>query len=99
MNAGLLERLAHFTARRRWVVIGVWVVLTLIGGVAAGKLSSRWYQSFSIPGRSAYEASQRTLHAFGVGVRPPNVVVLSVESGDITKNPAIAPAMKRASAT
>ncbi|HST24975.1 MAG TPA: MMPL family transporter [Gaiellaceae bacterium] len=95
-DSSVLARLAHVIARRRWVVIGVWVVLTLIGGVAAGKLSSRWYQSFSIPGRSAYEASQRTLHAFGVGVRPPNVVVFSVKSGDITKNPAILPAMKRA---
>ena len=55
-----LGSLAHFTARHRWPVIGVWVVLTLIGGVAAGKLSSRWYQSFSIPGKPAYEASQRS---------------------------------------
>src|SRR5436305_14336240 len=73
---GRLARLAYFTARHRWPVIGVWIVLTLLGGVAAGKLSSRWYQSFSIPGKPAHEASQRTLKAFGVGVRPPNVVVL-----------------------
>jgi RND superfamily putative drug exporter len=98
MKPGLLERLAHFTARRRWWVIGVWIVLTMIGGVAAGKLSSRWYQSFSIPGRSAYEASQRTLHAFGVGVRPPDVIVYHT-SGDATKNQAIRQSMKRAAAT
>ena len=36
-----LGSLAHFTARHRWPVIGVWIVLTLIGGVAAAKLSSR----------------------------------------------------------
>ena len=88
MNSGALARLAHFNARRRWWVIGVWIVLTLIGGVAAGKLSSRWFQSFSIPGRSAYEASQRTLHDFGVAVRPPNVVVFHT-SGDATKSVAI----------
>jgi uncharacterized membrane protein YdfJ with MMPL/SSD domain len=45
-DSGLLERLAHVIARRRWPVIGVWIVLTLVGGVAAGKLSNRWYQSF-----------------------------------------------------
>src|SRR5438132_11928129 len=94
----LLGRLAHFIARRRWPVIGVWIVLTLIGGVAAGKLSSRWYQSFSIPGKPAYEASQRTLKAFGVGVRAPNVVVFHT-NGDATKSTAIAAAMKRAAAT
>jgi RND superfamily putative drug exporter len=95
---GPLGRLAHFTARHRWPVIGVWVVLTLFGGFAAGKLSSRWYQSFSIPGKSAYEASQRTLHRFGAGVRPPNVVVFHT-SGDATKSAAIQQAMRRAAAT
>src|SRR5437763_16224990 len=95
---GRLGRLAHFTARHRWPVIGVWIVLTLLGGVAAGKLSSRWYQSFSIPGKPAYEASQRTLKTFGVGVRPPNVVVFHT-SGDATKSVAIQKAMDRAAAT
>src|SRR5438477_10704826 len=97
-NPRLLGRLAHFIARDRWPVVGVWIVLTLFGGVAAGRLSSRWYQSFSIPGRPAYEASQRTLRAFGVGVRPPNVVVFHT-SGDATKSAAIDEAMKRAAAT
>ena len=95
---GRLGRLALFTARHRKAVIALWVVLTLIGGVAAGKLSSRWYQSFSIPGKSAYEASQRTLHAFGVGVRPPDVVVFHT-TGDATRSPAIQAAMLRAAAT
>src|SRR5919197_742404 len=79
-------------------VIGVWLVLTLFGGFAAGKVSKRWYQSFSIPGKSAYEANQRTLKAFGTGVRPPNVVVFHT-SGDATKSDAIKRAMERAAAT
>jgi RND superfamily putative drug exporter len=98
MQQGRLARLAGFTTRHRWPVIIAWVVLTAIGGIAAGKLSSRWYQSFSIPGRSAYEASQRTLKAFDVGVRPPNVVVVHT-SGDATKNPAVKAAFARAAAT
>jgi RND superfamily putative drug exporter len=96
-DPGALGRLAHVIARRRWPVIAVWIVLTLVGGVAAGKLSKRWYQSFSIPGKPAYEASQRTLHAFGIGVRPPNVVVFHTR-GDATKSPAIEQATKRAAA-
>jgi putative drug exporter of the RND superfamily len=97
-NAGRLASIGHFAARNRWAVIGVWVVLTLFGGFAAGKLSKRWYQSFSIPGKSAYEASQRTFKAFGVGVRPPNVVVFHT-NGDATKSVAIERAMHRAAAT
>jgi putative drug exporter of the RND superfamily len=91
----VLARLAHFVARRRFVIIGLWVVLTVFGGFAAGKVSKRWYQSFSIPGKSAYEASQRTLDEFGVGVRPPSVVVFHSD-GDVTKSDAVKAAMARA---
>jgi putative drug exporter of the RND superfamily len=94
----LLARLAHAVARHRRAVIAVWVVLTLFGGFAAGQVSKRWYQSFSIPGKSAYEANQRTLKAFGSGVRPPDVVVFRT-SGDATKSDAIKQAMQRAAAT
>ena len=94
----MLARLAHVVARHRWKVIAAWIVLTLFGGFAAGQVSKRWYQSFSIPGKSAYEANQRTLKQFGTGVRPPNVVVFHT-SGDATKSAAIAAAMQRAAAT
>ena len=91
----MLARLAHLVARHRWPVIAVWIALTLFGGFAAGRVSKRWYQSFSIPGKSAYEASQRTLKTFGVGVRPPQVVVFHVD-GDATKSAAVRTAMQRA---
>jgi len=90
-----LGNLARFTARYRWPVIVVWILLTLVGGVAAGKLSSRWYQSTAIPGKPAYEASQRTLKALGAGVRPPNVVVFHSSRLDVTKSPAVRAAMTR----
>jgi RND superfamily putative drug exporter len=93
----LLARLAHFTARRRWYVIALWFALTVFGAYAAGQVSKRWYQSFSIPGKSAYETSQRTLQTFGVGVRPPNVVVFH-SGGDATASAAIRAAMTRAAA-
>ena len=90
----MLARLAHVIARHRWKVIGAWIVLMLFGGFAAGQVSKRWYQSFSIPGKSAYEANQRALRTFGTGVRPPNVVVFHT-SGDATKSGAIRAAMLR----
>jgi RND superfamily putative drug exporter len=93
----LLARLAHFTARRRWYVIAAWVALTAFGVFSAMQVSNRWYQSFSIPGKSAYEASQRTLDTFGVGTRPPNVVVFHTD-GDATKSDAIRAAIGRAAA-
>src|SRR4051794_17553558 len=94
-RAGGLARLGHLTTRYRWPVILLWVVLTLIGGVAAGKLSTRWYQSTAIPGKPAYETGQQTLKAFGAGVRAPNVVVFHSASGDVTKSAAVRAAMAR----
>src|SRR5947208_1396955 len=94
-DVGPLGRLAHFTARFRWPVIAAWIVLTLVGGVAAGKLSTRWYQSTAVPGKSAYEGSLRTLKALGVGQRPPNIVVLHSTNVDVTKSPAVRAAMAR----
>jgi RND superfamily putative drug exporter len=94
----LLARLAHLIARRRWYVIGVWIALTLFGGFAAGQVSKRWYQSFSIPGKSAYESDQRVLKHFGTGVRPPDVAVYHT-NGDATTSAAIRASMQRAAAT
>jgi len=94
----MLTRLAHVIVRHRWLVIGLWIVLTALGAFAAGQVSSRWYQSTSIPGQPAYEASQRSLHALNVGDRAPSVVVFHTH-GDATKSAAIEDAMKRVAAS
>src|SRR5437763_8830870 len=87
--ASRLAHLARFTARYRWLVIAVWIVLTLVGGVAAGKLHSRWYQSTAIPGKPAYETGRQVLKTFGAGVRTPNVVVYTSSRADVTTNAAV----------
>jgi RND superfamily putative drug exporter len=76
--------LARFTIRRRRWFVGAWIVLTLLGAVAAGKLSDRWFQSFSIPGFSAYEANQRTLDTFGSGEQAPLIAVFTTPGRDVT---------------
>src|SRR2546422_3378337 len=91
----MLARLTHVIARRRWYVIGAWLVLTVFGAYSAGQVSKRWFQSFSIPGYSAYEANQRMLKQFGTGQRTPNVIVFRT-NGVATKSDAIRAAMERA---
>ncbi len=81
----ILARLAHVIVRRRRVVIGFWILLTLFGAYSADRVSSRWFQSFSIPGYSAYEAGQRTL---GTGEQAPLVPVFH-SNGDVTKEDGI----------
>jgi RND superfamily putative drug exporter len=94
----VLTRLAHALIRHRWLVIGAWLALTLFGAFAAGQLSSRLYTATAIPGEPAYEASQRSLQALGVGDRTPVVVVFHTD-GDITKSQPVEQAMQRAAAS
>src|SRR5215207_7313298 len=91
----LLERLAHVFVRRRRAVIGLWVVLTLFGAFSAGQVSKRWFESFSIPGYSAYEANQRTLKAFGTGEQAPLVAIFRSD-GAVTDEAGIARAIAAA---
>src|SRR3954449_5215045 len=88
----LLARLAHVIVRRRKTVIALWLVLTLFGAYSAGRVSDRWFQSFSIPGYSSYEANQRTLKTFGTGEQAPLVAVFHSD-GDVTKAKQIAAAV------
>src|SRR5438309_4889754 len=79
-----LARLAHFIAHHRRAVIGAWVLLTLFGAYSAGQVSKRWFESFSIPGYSAYEANQRILKTLGTGEQAPLVAVFH-SRGDIMR--------------
>jgi RND superfamily putative drug exporter len=93
----VLASLGHLIARRRRLVIAVWAALTLFGAYSAGQVSKRWFQSFSIPGYSAYETNQRTLHVFGTGEQAPLVAVFH-SSGDVTQQATIPRAIAAAAA-
>src|SRR5215213_2311126 len=93
----MLERLAHLVIRRRrWIVVA-WIALLLFGLFSTTRLADRWFESFSIPGYSAYEANQRTLKTFGSGEQAPLVAVYR-SSGDVTKGKGIAASIERGAA-
>jgi RND superfamily putative drug exporter len=84
-----MARVARLVIRHRLLVVGAWIVLTLVGAISTTQLSKRWFQSFSIPGYSAYEANQRTLKLFGSGEQAPLVVVLTSPSKNVTQVPGV----------
>ncbi len=92
-----MERLAHLVARRRFVVIGAWIVLTAFGAFAAGQLADRWFQEFSIPGAEGYEANQRAVEELGNGELFPFVLVLKADE-DVTQVSGVEQAIERAAA-
>jgi RND superfamily putative drug exporter len=93
----MLASLGHLVYRRRKRVIALWIVLTIFGAYSAAKVSNRWFESFSIPGYSAYEANQRTLKTYGTGEQSPLVAVFQ-SSGDVTKEKGITAAINEAAA-
>src|SRR5512143_3785814 len=80
----MFERLAHLVIRRRRWVVATWILLFVFGLFTTSRLSDRWFESFSIPGYSAYEANQRSLKTFGTGEQAPLVAVFQ-SKGDVTK--------------
>jgi putative drug exporter of the RND superfamily len=81
-------KLAHFVIRRRRWIVGAWIFLLFFGFFATSRLADRWFESFSIPGYSAYEANQRALKTFGSGEQAPLVAVFR-SKGDVTKEKGI----------
>ncbi len=92
-----MERLARLVVHHRLVVIGTWLLLTVVGGYAAGQLADRWLEDFSIPGADGYEANQRAVQEFGNGGLFPFVLVLRAD-GDVTKVPGVEQAIERTTA-
>jgi putative drug exporter of the RND superfamily len=92
----MLTRLAHLVHRRRGRFVALWVVLTVFGVFATSKVSNRWFESFSIPGYSAYETNQKAVKTFGTGEQAPLVAVFH-SNGDVTKEN-LAPAIAKAAA-
>src|SRR3954451_23538810 len=90
-----MRSLAQFVNRRSWLVIGIWLVLTAFGAFSAGQVSKRWFESFSIPGYSAYEANQRTMKTFGSGENAPLVVAIT-GSGKVVATPGVRQAVAAA---
>jgi putative drug exporter of the RND superfamily len=93
----LVAGIARFVIRHRRLVVGAWIVLTLVGAFSASQLSKRWFESFSIPGYSAYEANQRTLKLFGSGEQPPLVAVLVSPDKPVTQVPGVRRAVEATS--
>ena len=92
----MLARLAHLVHRRRGRFVAIWVLLTAFGLFATMRVADRWFESFSIPGYSAYETNQKVLKTFRSGEQAPLVAVFR-SSGDVTKKD-LTPAIEKAAA-
>ena len=80
---GPLGRLAIVVLRHRRLVISAWLVVMILGGIAASGISTRLSYDFSLPGQPGYETGLTILRTFGNGgvSGVPSIIVVSLPPG------------------
>ena len=85
-----VARLARWSITHRWIVVAGWVILALVGGLAAGKSTGRLSFSFDLPGQPAYETNTAIARTFGSGGdEPPLVAVVQLPPGTTVSSPGV----------
>ncbi|MGI8659504.1 MAG: MMPL family transporter [Thermoleophilaceae bacterium] len=88
--ASVLHRLTGWVLAHKRVVVGFWIVLTLAGFVASGKVSDALNTDFAIPDSESFATNQRIAERFGSGGQaPPYVAVAELPRGATTGDPGV----------
>ncbi|MEN3313535.1 MAG: hypothetical protein V7645_2864, partial [Actinomycetota bacterium] len=69
----MISSVTSWVLRHKRLVIGFWIVLTLVGGAASGPASKAMKQKFSVPGKESWEANvaiAKTFHGTGGNAAP-----------------------------
>src|SRR4051795_3547399 len=83
----MVTSITSWVLRHKRLVIGFWIVLTIVGGAASGPASKAMDQKFSVPGKEGWEANkeiQRRFHGTGGNASP---LVPGEEGGGANKSP------------
>ena len=91
------------TALTRWVlshkliVIGFWLILTVVGFASASSATNALSPKFSLPGQEGSETNQAILHAYGqTPDNPPFVPVVTLPVGTTVRSPGVEAQLKAA---
>ena len=77
-----ITRVARWSIAHRWIVIAGWLILTLVGALAAAQSGHRLSYAFDLPGQPGYETNSAILAHFGSGGDdPPLVVAVRLPAG------------------
>ncbi len=86
----MMQRLTRTVLRHKRMVAIAWVLLTIVGVVAAGPASKALNQRFSVPGREGWEASQEIERVYGNGGETlPIVPVVQLPQGKTVSSPGL----------
>ncbi len=79
---GAIARLARWVLAHRRLVIVLWVIAFLAGGMGASNVSKRLSFNFALPGQPGYETAKQIARVYGNGGESaPSVIVVTVPAG------------------
>jgi putative drug exporter of the RND superfamily len=82
--------LTRFVLGHRRLVVGFWVMLTIVGIVTVGKANESFTEEFSVPGREGYETNQEIAARFGNGGdTSPLLAVVKLPAGTEVGSPRV----------
>ena len=70
--AGAIPRLARWVLAHRRLVIVLWAIAFLAGGMGAGNVSKRLSFNFALPGQPGYETAKQIARVYGNGGESPS---------------------------
>ena len=77
-----MVRLAEFVLRHRRLVMVFWLLMFVVGALAAGRTAERLTVDFSLPGQPGYETEKQLLETYdNGGSNPPTIAVVTVPEG------------------
>ena len=83
----LLHAIGAFAARRRWTVIGVWVLMVVVVGAAAAAFKTPPTDSFSIPGTQSIDTLNQLQQEFPSQEGTAGKVVIAAPDGKVLTDP------------
>jgi RND superfamily putative drug exporter len=88
-DGSLVTRVTRFCLDHRRVVLGVWLLLTVLGAVFTPSAVNRLAHTFATPGTAGYDANLHLFQTFGIdGNEQPTIGVLTLPPGQSMRTPA-----------
>jgi putative drug exporter of the RND superfamily len=77
-----MRTIVSFSLRHRWLVLGAWAVVAVLGALTLNNTISRLTYTYSTPGQPGYEANLHITQRFGIdGTFEPTIAVLKFPAG------------------
>jgi len=84
LMTGVLYRLARFCVRRRFVVLAVWLVVTVVLVAVSHRLGDNTNDNLSLPGTDSQHATNVLKQSFPAQANGTSPIVLHAKSGKLT---------------